>query len=73
MRKSADCALRRFSSDCAGQIDTDGSGSISFMEFMRWWKGVTEGGHGRIDDAMLKEAKQTFRSLDDDGSGSLEK
>ena len=55
-------------------MDKDGSGHVSFMEFMRWWKeSHRAAGEGRIEDGLLAEAKRVFQELDDDDSGSLDR
>ena len=53
-------------------IDADGSGNISFMEFMKWYKGHHKA-TGKAAGTMFAEAKRIFGELDDDDSGSLEK
>lgn len=50
------------------QIDLDGDGFVSFEEFDIWW--CLNGGKNKF---QLKDAREIFRELDTDGSGTLDK
>ena len=51
-------------------IDVDGSGDVSFDEFVRWWE---ENQHPADDGRKLEAALRVFTNLNVDGSGLLDR
>ena len=54
-------------------VDMDGSGLISFDEFMTWWSGRLLATGGSLDKHLAARVQQKWDALDTDGSGSLDR
>ena len=54
-------------------VDVDGSGLISFDEFVTWWSGRLLATGGSLDKHLAARVQQKWDALDTDGSGSLDR
>ena len=53
------------------QVDTDGSGEISFSEFSTWWSERQLATQGALDESTLAEIQRVWADADSNGDGSL--
>ena len=55
------------------RVDRDGSGLISFAEFVEWWSHRQLSTGHTLDAGLAAKMKQRWKELDRDGSGDLDK
>eukprot|EP01052_Picozoa_sp_SAG31_P034029 SAG31_NODE_3918_length_3751_cov_31.273001_2_plen_107_part_00 len=54
-------------------IDTNKSGSISYMQFLGWWKKQAKAaGDGGISDEILRSSQEAFTDYDKNKNGGIE-
>eukprot|EP01052_Picozoa_sp_SAG31_P076048 SAG31_NODE_35301_length_324_cov_1.133333_1_plen_78_part_10 len=54
-------------------IDTKKTGSISYMQFLGWWKRqAKEAGDGSISDEVLRSSQEAFTEYDINQNGGIE-
>ena len=55
------------------QMDKNKSGSISYMQFLSWWKKQSkEAGDGAISDEVLRSSQEAFTEYDTNKNGGIE-
>ena len=55
------------------RVDSDGSGRISFDEFVDWWSHRRLSTGHTLDSSVVAKMQQQWNELDRDGSGDLDK
>ena len=58
--------------DIFRQVDTDGSGGISFEQFSVWWSARQLATQGALNEDTMVEMRRVWDECDEDGNGQLD-